>query len=242
MITPAELEYIATGISGLPCHAAPFPHLQFTQFLPDFIFREMVKHLPELDACHELRHRDAIGPDNKSTRLQFGFTVHEWHSLQQEARHLWSDVLAIICHPKMTEAVKTALGPGMEKRFGARWSEVKLKPSPWLIRDQTGYRIGVHPDHQGKVITLQIYLPCDDSQRDLGTVFYRQTRPLKHPVEPGKPAHDEDQDKFEVVHRMEFLPNTGYAFVVLPDSWHGVDRVQPCGKSRDSLMIQYHQA
>lgn len=242
MITPYELDYIAAGIQALPCHSSPFQHMQFERFLPEFIFQDMVRHLPEIGACHELRHKDAIGADNKSTRLQFKFTVHEWRSMPQESRHFWVDALAIICHPKITEAVGNALHEGMERRFGEKWSTVRLKPEPSLIRDQTGYRIGIHPDHLGKVITLQIYLPADDSQVERGTIFYRQIHPLKHPVEPGKPVHAEDQDKFEVAKRMDFLPNTGYAFVVQPDSWHGVDTVQPGGKSRDSLMIHYHLA
>lgn len=226
----------------LHCHAEPFPHLRFTKFFQPDIYVQILEALPSLDSCHELRHKDAIGKDGRSTRLQFGFTPQEWHRLNRPSRHLWSDILAQITHPTATEGIRRALKPGMERRFGSKWESVKLKPVPWLIRDQTGYRIGIHPDHTGKVITLQIYLPKDDSQRSLGTVLYQQAKPLKHAVEPGKPAHDEDQDKFEPVHRMEFLPNTGYAFVVLPDSWHGVDPTPSGSASRDSLMIHYQLA
>jgi hypothetical protein len=221
----------------------PFPHLRFEGFFPESTYQKILQSLPPIDACHELRHRDAIGNDNHSTRLQFGFAPWEFHKLPLPDLKFWAELLATICNPDVTDMVRHALQPGMERRFGSKWCGVKLKPVPWLIRDRGGYRIGVHPDHQGKVITLQIYLPSDDSQASLGTVLYRQSQPLKHAVELGKPAHDEDQDKFEPVHQMEFLPNTGYAFVVLPDSWHGVNRVdQPDGKSRDSLMIHYIQS
>lgn len=234
--------HIASLLAATPASPDPFCHLQLEGFFPPRLYGQILDALPPLDVCHELRHRDAVGADNRSTRLQFGFAPHEWHKLQPEARHFWLTILAPLASPEITEAVRQALRGGMERRFGEKWGVVKLRPVPWLIRDQTGYRIGIHPDHLGKVITLQIYLPADDSQVERGTIFYRQIHPLKHPVEPGKPVHAEDQDKFEVAKRMEFLPNTGYAFVVQPDSWHGVDTVQPGGKSRDSLMIHYNLA
>lgn len=229
--------HLCQGIGKTSCHENPFPHLRFTDFFPATLYPEILGTLPPLEACHELRHRDAIGHDNISTRRQFGFTPSELPRLSKVQLHFWADILSDMLHQDVTESVRGALRPGMERRFGNGWSKVRMKPVPWIIRDQTGYRIGIHPDHQGKVITLQIYLPRDDSERSCGTVLYQQEQPLKHAVEPGKPAHEEDQDKFKVVHRMEFLPNTGYAFVVLPDSWHGVDRISV--RSRDSLMIHY---
>ena len=42
------------------------------------------------------------------------------------------------------------------------------------------------------------------------------------------------------VKRLDFLPNTGYAFAVTERSWHGVEPVRETGASRNSLMLIYY--
>ncbi len=95
---------------------------------------------------------------------------------------------------------------------------------PRLVRDLCGYKIRIHPDISQKAITVQFYLPPDDSQRHLGTSFYSR--------ETGK--------GFTKVKQMSFLPNTGYAFAVGDNSWHGVDQVSGGDGIRNSLMIIYY--
>jgi hypothetical protein len=60
-------------------------------------------------------------------------------------------------------------------------------------------------------------LPADDSQKDLGTEFYRRSlNPMHLFREPRG---------FEVVKQAPFLPNVAYAFAVINaltlKSWHG---------------------
>ena len=39
--------------------------------------------------------------------------------------------------------------------------------------------------------------------------------------------------------RMNFSPNTGYAFAVGDDTWHSADRVGPENTTRDSILQTY---
>ena len=79
-------------------------------------------------------------------------------------------------------------------------------PRPVVYADLDGYAIKPHPDTRRKVLTMQIYLPSDDTQRDLGTTIYKIS-PMG--VFAWK-SYGLTKDK-----TLPFLPNTGYAFVVI---------------------------
>jgi hypothetical protein len=217
----------------------PFWHLRFENFFPAGELAQMRALLPPLRVCHELKHPDAKRSDGTYSRLEFSFKDHEFQGMSDEFTAFWRGLQQAITSEEVTHAVAHQLRPGLKRRFGNEWADVGLRPSLFLLRDQGGYRIDIHPDHLGKVITLQIYLPPDGSLREAGTVFYKQFRPLTHPLKPGAPVHRDDQDKFDVVHRMPFVPGSGYAFVVDHDTMHGVDSVQ-AGAGRDSIMLHYH--
>jgi len=86
---------------------------------------------------------------------------------------------------------------------------------------------------------MQIALPRDDSQRDLGTEFYRRSR---NPLSLARPPRG-----FVVARLMAFLPNTAYAFAVLNTlrlkSWHGRSSIPASQGERNSLLnIWYEKA
>jgi len=95
---------------------------------------------------------------------------------------------------------------------------------PVLYKDSDGYQIKPHPDTRKKVVTMQLYCPVDDSQADLGTTLYQAS--LKGLFHVGSYC-------LEPVKTIPFLPNVGYAFVVLKAyhtlsqmSWHGRPKVK----------------
>jgi len=93
----------------------------------------------------------------------------------------------------------------------------------YRLKVPDGYQIKPHPDGSKKVVTMQLYCPADESQRDLGTTLYRAS--LKGLINVGSYG-------LEPVKTLPFLPNVGYAFVVLKAyhsllkmSWHGRPKV-----------------
>ena len=115
------------------------------------------------------------------------------------------------------------LAPGLERRFGAGGTEVGMYPIPVLTRDIPGYRITPHTDTHWKGITIQLYLPGDDSHPNIGTIF-----------------HDRLPDgSMPKVRQMRFAPNTGYAFAVGDNTWHSADPVGAEVDTRDSILLTY---
>jgi hypothetical protein len=115
------------------------------------------------------------------------------------------------------------MAPTLAKRFGPDYARTGFYPIPILTRDIPGYELGVHADTPWKGITIQLYLPPDDSIAHVGTVFNRR----------------EDDGSFVRDSQMRFARNTGYAFTVAPDTWHSVDLVPDGIKRRDSILLTY---
>jgi hypothetical protein len=126
-----------------------------------------------------------------------------------------------------SEAVKAALiqklGPGLERRFGENFAGVEMYPVPILTRDIPGYRVFKHTDSLWKGITVQLYLPADDSNKNIGTIFHERM------PDGTKPKRTQ----------MPFAPNTGYTFAVWNDTWHSADPVGPEVRTRDSILLTY---
>jgi hypothetical protein len=105
---------------------------------------------------------------------------------------------------------------------------------PTILRDFSGYWIVPHPDSPAKIVTVQIYLPRDESQRSLGTTFYRRT--MFDPRILLSLSH-----LFKPVAEIPFLPNSGYMFPVGRRSWHGRPEVPAGSGERNSILLVYYR-
>src|SRR5262249_6971864 len=134
------------------------------------------------------------------------------------------------------------LAPGLSYRYAIDPRQAAELPGfalPELFHETSGYTIKPHPDTRRKVVTMQIALPKDASQRDLGTEFYQRSR---NPLSLTRPPRG-----FTIAKRMEFLPNSAYAFSVLNTfrlkSWHGRSTIPDRAGERNSILnIWYEKA
>ncbi|PTM98977.1 hypothetical protein [Mycoplana dimorpha] len=203
----------------------PFWHLEMTEVFPAELYRRMRAAMPEASEYRALkgRYNGNIQADGSSTRIKIDLFPEYIRHLPPEKRAVWDLVGSALQAPELKEAFMRRLAPGLERRFGADFMKTDLYPVPMLTRDVTGYKIRPHTDTRWKGITVQFYLPEDESVSHIGTRFDRQ-----------KP-----DGSFEMVHRMPFSPNTGYAFAVGTDTWHSVDKLGPEVRSRDSILHTY---
>lgn len=213
------LAHMVAAIERAWVDSNPFPHFIVEGIFPDDVYAEMLASLPDPSLYHAVsyeKHADS----GVSNRGKFALTNECIAELSGRQRSLWLAVRDALGAPRFKQAVFGRLGEGLAYRFGKSPSEAAKTPGyplPELFRETEGYQIKPHPDTRRKIVTMQIAMPEDNRQPDLGTEFYRRSlNPLALLREPRG---------FDVVKRSPFLPNVGYAFSVLNTlrlrSWHG---------------------
>lgn len=213
--------HLASVVSATPLERAPFDHLVLSDVFPQDLYAQILNLLPERSYYRGLKHSEALLPDGSSARLQFPLVEGNIARLPEGVRQFWSMVAAAVKSREVESAYKQKFRETLERVSGKPLASIRLRPYAILFRDVGGYKISVHPDSPRKAITTQFYLPADDSQLHLGTVFHE---PL-----PG--------GGYRQVRAMRFAPNTGYAFAVSPTSFHSVNPMRADDLPRNSLMI-----
>jgi hypothetical protein len=228
------LESATNAILNAEAFRKPYPLIRFRDFFPSDFYARLLQRFPDVDRF--------AGLNGDGTRREYALYDERSDPGSEESRGLWGIVRRVLASPEVASALRETLDEGFRirsKRSGEGWP-VPMHPRPVLYTDLNGYAIKPHPDTRRKVLTMQIYLPQDDSQRDLGTAIYKVS-PMG--VFAWK-SYGLVKDK-----TVPFLPNTGYAFVVihpayslLKSSWHGREAISvPVEKPRLSILNTYYR-
>jgi hypothetical protein len=155
--------------------------------------------------------------------------------MPSEGAAFWRTVVNAVTDGKLRRAVFTKLAPDLAERFGMGQEQVADMDCAYevvLFRDTEDYRIRPHPDGLNKIVTMQFYLPSDESTPELGTSLFRHERGLF-----GGTFHE--------VKRFPFLPNSAYAFAVSDSatrkSWHGREQLTGSTCVRNTLMVLFQR-
>ena len=221
------LEQIIAAVNEAELRTDPFDHVYMTGVLDPSRYAALLAAMPDRQFYHELKHQDALRKDGSSTRLRMYLYPELLARLPEHERETWLPVAEALCSPELELAFKNKFRGSLEERFGRSVEKIGLYPIPILLRDQPGYRIGIHSDVKKKAITVQFYLPADERQRHIGTLF--------HESRSGEGAAKTTQ--------MPFMPASGYAFpVALTKSWHSAATTTPEDGERVSMMVTYYVA
>ncbi len=212
----------------------PFPHFLFENLFPVSVYERMISTFPPLDNYSELgKYAGTAG----QTRFRCALTKDGLTGMTDEEQHFWRAVRDAIGHPTVKSAVFKQLADGLAYRYSipkGDVEEIEAYPKSEIYHERSGYSIKPHPDTRKKVVTMQIALPQDHSQSDLGTEFYRMSPKglLSKPY------------GFTTAMTAPFVPNSGFAFVVLNTpmkrSWHGRSELSEGSGERNSLLHLYY--
>ena len=216
-------QHLAATVRSSAVDATPFQHLELTRVFPPDFYAEMLANLPDTRFYGDLQHSDARLPNGRSARRKLELRPARLRHLPPKQREIWTAVSLALLSEEVGAAYREQFSSVLDARFQRPVREMKFHPAAMLLRDLGGYKISIHTDSPRKAVTTQYYLPKDETQKHLGTSFHVKTG-----------------GDFQEVCRMDFAPNTGYAFPVAPDSWHGVGQMQDSDGERNSIMLIYY--
>lgn len=233
-LTRELITHAVASIEAADRFSLPFPHIFFRDFFPRDFYADLIKSIPT-------EGYDPITGD--ATRMALRLYGDNIGKVDAELRDMWAAVSETLTSGEVENAIRHQLHEGLEIRArGDKFKSVddlRLVAKPVLYSDKDGYQIKPHPDARKKVVTMQLYCPADESQRELGTTLYQAS--LKGLLNVGSYG-------LEPVKTLPFLPNVGYAFVVLKAyhslmkmSWHGRPKIKtPIERPRVSLLNTFY--
>ena len=219
-------EFVAESVRNAREGSVPFYHLQFDRVFPPDFYAEMLRTMPNENDYRPMSGKSKMGssrPDGKPTRTKIDLFPEYIRHLPAEKFAVWDVVGRVLRSDQVKAALIQHLAPGLKRRFGENFASVGMYPVPILTRDVPGYRVFKHTDSLWKGITVQLYLPSDNSHTHIGTIFHEEL------PDGSKPKRMQ----------MPFAPNAGYAFAVSNDTWHSAKPVGPEVKTRDSILLTY---
>lgn len=228
--------HLVAQVADVAVEDAPFQHFYLRDVFPADVYAEIVAKLPDRSSYRPLNIKRWHNDKGESTRDQLFLSEGEVARIDASKRDLWADITAAMEHDDVRRAVFSKFRHDVAIRLGCSEDEVLSKPmypSVSLVRDFKDYAIKPHPDGFPRTITMQFYLPHDDTQVDLGTSLYKKL-PIAYRL-IGR-AYDE-------VKRFQFLPNSAYAFAVNDcderQSYHGRELIGSSTGARDSMLVMW---
>ncbi|MCI0562765.1 MAG: hypothetical protein MN733_30150 [Nitrososphaera sp.] len=220
------IEELTQAIQRAEANRLPFGHVYMRNVFSQELYEKLLLYLPATDLYDPFLHPDALLSATTSSRLRFPLSqgnLDKRLSENQTCRSFWRSVSEACCSPVLKTVLFDRLKADLLVRFRVEINKIPASPQAFLFRDLTGYSIKPHPDSRRKAVTVQLYLPRDESLESFGTALYVI-----------------EANAFRKVKQFPFKPNTGYAFAVSDHSWHGVETISVSEIRRDSLMIIYY--
>src|SRR4030095_7499090 len=164
-------DFVANSVRNALAHDAPFYHLLFERVFPDDFYAEILEGMPVTEDYRAMSGKSKMGSsrsDGKPTRTKIDLFPEYIRHLPPKKRAFWDATGRVLRSKELQSAFVQRLAPGLKGRFGENFAKVNMYAVPILTRDIPGYRIFKHTDSLWKGITVQFYLPADNSTPHIG--------------------------------------------------------------------------
>ena len=218
-------DHLVAKVSDAALDRDPFCHIYMEGVFPASMYPLLLRSLPPKELYEPLNLRKWVRADGTSTRDEFLAYSESLAKLPRTLADFWTPIVRAMTDAELRRAVFAKLAPDLAARFAIpedRVPDMQCEYEVRLVRDTEDYRIKPHPDGLNKIVTVQLYLPEDESTLALGTSLFRRHKRLIG-------------GSFEEVKRFPFKPNSGYAFAV-SEPCHGLATLGDVAATRSGLL------
>jgi hypothetical protein len=200
VITNSMLKYTLDAIDDSVVEISPFRHIKVDGVFREDLFSCIRQNLPSYENTNmiyqdKVEYRD---PGRNFKKI--------WPEAESAAvSKFWYDFGRAFSSPSFIESLIQKFKVVLEGRYSNdELRSENLEFENMLVRDLVGYKIRPHTDKKTKLVTTVFYIESD--QRDgTGTSLYS------------------NQYNESLHHRLDFVPNTLFAFAPCQSSFHGVE-------------------
>ena len=223
--------YVQYRIANAPMLEFPYPHLYVRDIFPQDFYTRLRANLPTGTQFRTLSSLGRVTEDYPDTRIVLPLVPEHTARLEPEQRAFWQELAGWMLGRMFGQLMIAKFAAYLQQRFKDLQAQ-RFFDEALIVRDSTQYSLGPHTDQPQKVLSFLFYLPPDASMAHLGTSLYVPKNPQF--TCPGGPHHD--FALFRRMRTMEYLPNTLFAFMKTPGSFHGVEPITQPGVQRDLLL------
>ena len=223
--------HVQYRIANAPMLEFPYPHIYVRDIFPPDFYARLRANLPSESQLRTLTALGRVTEGYPETRLVLPLEPEHTARLEPGQRGFWEELAGWMRGRAFGQLMIAKFAAYLQYRFKDMNAQ-RFGDEALIVRDRTQYFLGPHTDATSKVLSFLFYLPPDASMAHLGTSLYVPKDPRF--TCPGGPHHE--FELFRRVRTMEYLPNTLFAFMKTPDSFHGVEPITQPDVQRDLLL------
>lgn len=227
--------HFLSNLESAPIIVEPFPHISVEGMFPGEFYQELLHNFPPIELYDRLIDTGRVADSHNKARKVLFPSEGLIKALPDTAAALWHQLFMLMIDQEIGSVLFGRFSEYLKPRFEAAKlngpGELMVESEVFLVRDETEYELEPHRDIDSKLLTMLMYLPNDESNRDLGTRFYvEKDRTISRPR-----GYSYSLDSFDVAKSAPFLPNSLLCFPNTEHSFHGVGKIS--GERHRDLMI-----
>src|SRR5438874_11243885 len=129
------IQFVVDSVRQAHAEDAPFYHLRFDRIFPDDFYAQMVEAMPIAEDYRAMSGKSKMGssrPDRKPTRAKIDLFPEYICHLPPMKREIWDTAGRALRSKELQKAFVQRLAPGLKRRFGVAFANIKMYPVPSL--------------------------------------------------------------------------------------------------------------
>ena len=239
MFLDAEL-HVAYRILNTPILNFPFPHFYVENIFPADFYSKIQENLLETKEMASLANSDTANYGLAGYKDRFVINLakkDEMSKVEKDKQEFLRVFGKMFTKGDFSKLLQAKFKKFIDMRF-QHVENVSFYDEVRLFNDKKNYSLGPHTDKPSKAISVLIYLPKDDSQKETGTSIY-MPKDLNL-LDKELPHKHYPHEHFHKVITMPFVPNSAFCFIKTNNSYHGVEELETEDTNRWSLQYNLH--